>query len=233
MRDELLAKIPGAEKGRLRDLTDESIARALPRYRFSTLHFPEYPVARVAPAPLKSRNLLIEPPRGPARALSDAGGLQDALRDALAPVTGERRARDAVRAWLLLAEGFHQDGFFQFAIPDDAVKAESRDGAWTARGTLAATRGGKGEIALTLAFDREGKLAEATTSGKIRPGVRPICQATKLLDGDPVVRQMAERDILVMGRAAEGYLDEQRARAAPELREAIDRLWRRILDEGW
>jgi hypothetical protein len=42
---------------------------------------------------------------------------------------------------------------------------------------------------------------------------------------------MAEQAILVMGRAAGEYVDEQRARATPELRQAIDRLWRRILAE--
>ena len=65
----------------------------------------------------------------------------------------------------------------------------------------------------------------------MKRGVRPICQATKLLDPDPVVRQMAEDAILVMGKAADEYLSEQRARATPALREAIDRIWQRILIE--
>jgi hypothetical protein len=63
---------------------------------------------------------------------------------------------------------------------------------------------------------------------ELKPGPRPICQATKLLDADPVVRRMAEQDLLVMGRAARPYLDEQRAKAAPELQKAIDRVWERI-----
>lgn len=70
------------------------------------------------------------------------------------------------------------------------------------------------------------------TANAIQKGVRPICQATKLLDPDPVVRGMAEQAILVMGKAAEGYLTEQRTRASPELRQAIDRIWQRILAEG-
>jgi hypothetical protein len=41
---------------------------------------------------------------------------------------------------------------------------------------------------------------------------------------------MAEQDLLIMGRAARGYLDEQRARATPALRKAIDRIWERILE---
>jgi hypothetical protein len=44
---------------------------------------------------------------------------------------------------------------------------------------------------------------------------------------------MAEQDLLVMGRAAKPYLDEQRAIASPELRDEIDRVWQQILREGW
>ena len=41
---------------------------------------------------------------------------------------------------------------------------------------------------------------------------------------------MAEQDLLIMGRAAKPYLDEQRAKASPALQQAIDRIWQRILD---
>ena len=47
------------------------------------------------------------------------------------------------------------------------------------------------------------------------------------------LRRMAEADLVYMGLAARDYLMEQRASARPELREAIDRLWRRIEKEGW
>jgi hypothetical protein len=73
-------------------------------------------------------------------------------------------------------------------------------------------------------------LTSVSEDNQIRRGPRPICQATKLLDPDPVVRKMAEQDLLIMGRAARGYLDEQRARATPALRKAIDRIWERILE---
>ena len=45
------------------------------------------------------------------------------------------------------------------------------------------------------------------------------------------VRRMAEQDLRIMGRAARYYLDEQRAQAAPELRRAIDRVWRSMVAE--
>jgi hypothetical protein len=54
-----------------------------------------------------------------------------------------------------------------------------------------------------------------------------------LLDPDPLVGRMAEQDILVMGKSAKAYLDEQRAKAKSELKAAIDHIWKRIVDEGW
>ena len=62
--------------------------------------------------------------------------------------------------------------------------------------------------------------------------MRPICQSTKLLDSDPIVRKMAEQDLLIMGKAAKPYLDEQRAKVSPPLRDAIDKIWQQILIEG-
>jgi hypothetical protein len=84
-----------------------------------------------------------------------------------------------------------------------------------------------------MLFDSDGVLDSVSETRAVRPGVRPICQATKLLDADPLVRRIAEQDILVMGRSAQEYLDGQRAKAQPRLREAIDRIWKRIVDEGW
>ncbi len=106
-------------------------------------------------------------------------------------------------------------------------------GGWIASDKAVVARGGKADIAADLTFTREGKLIKVEETNTVKRGIRPICQATKLLDPDPVVRQMAEKDILVMGRAAKAYLDEQRAKASPNLRQAIDRIWHRIVQEGW
>jgi hypothetical protein len=102
----------------------------------------------------------------------------------------------------------------------------------TGKAVVVPNGGNKGEIAASLTFDRGGHLVTVSESVDIKRGIRPRCQATKLLDSDPVVRGMAEEAILVMGEAAKEYLDEQRTRAGPELREAIDRIWRRIVTEG-
>lgn len=68
-------------------------------------------------------------------------------------------------------------------------------------------------------------------TANLKRGVRPICQATKLLDADLVVRRMAEQDLFVMGKAAGDYLAGQRAKADRKLQKAIDRIWQRILAE--
>jgi hypothetical protein len=77
-----------------------------------------------------------------------------------------------------------------------------------------------------------GSLVNVNERSALKPGVRPICQATKLLDRDPIVRRMAEQDLLVMGRAAKPYLDQVRATAPVKLQRAIDHIWQRILEEG-
>jgi hypothetical protein len=77
-----------------------------------------------------------------------------------------------------------------------------------------------------------GAVRDFSYEAKLQAGMRPICQSTKLLDPDPLVRKMAEQDILIMGSSAKEYLDYQRSHVSPELRRAIDRIWERIVREG-
>src|SRR6266851_10212676 len=108
-------------------------------------------------------------------------------------------------------------------------------------GQLLVLNGGTGAIAARMSFDAAGNLVDVNAAGNlvdvnasstVRAGVRPICQATKLLDRDPLVLRMAEQDILAPGSAAKSYLQQQRAKARPALKRAIDRLWDRIVREG-
>ena len=81
-------------------------------------------------------------------------------------------------------------------------RVAKKDGNLEASGRAMVTQGGNGAIKATLTFDGEGKLIGFNEESQIRPGPRPICQATKLLDADPIVRKMAEQDLLYMGLAA-------------------------------
>jgi hypothetical protein len=45
------------------------------------------------------------------------------------------------------------------------------------------------------------------------------------------VRKMAEQDLFLMGLSAEYYLFTWRQKVSPELQHAIDRIWKRILEQ--
>jgi hypothetical protein len=229
-----LAEFKGAERGQLIAIADENFTRAFPGYMFYVLRFRQYPVAQAPPQPLKSNNLFVVKLDESVDYIGDDETLKAFFRASLAPVKTAAAARSAVKAWLRLSEEFYQDGFFQFSIPEDSLRAGSTgDGGIEASGKALVDKqgGNEGELDASFVFDRSGAVKKISESARIQQGVRPICQATKLLDPDPVVRRMAEQDILVMGRAAQEYLEEQRAKANPELQAAIDRIWQRIQDE--
>jgi hypothetical protein len=213
-------------------VTDKSVNRLFPSYHLYSIRFRMYPVASMAPSPLKSSNLAAVSSGNSVTLLTDKKELESFFQSA-APTTDAARARSAMRAWLALLVQLRQDGFFQFSIADDAINANTSSQGIVVSGKAIATKGGVGDITATLEFDADGRLTNADATENIKPGVRPICQATKLLDKDPIVRRMAEQGILVMGGAAGSYLTEQRKLASPALQKEIDRVWERILSEGW
>jgi hypothetical protein len=229
-----LAGFKDADQGQVIPLPDETLGRTFAGHRFYVLRFRQYPIAVLPPAPLRTNNVFVVKPDGSVGHLADVAALEAFFRAKLPPVTTTAEATGSARAWLLLVQEFHQDGFLQFSIPGESVNIVSMPSGGrevTAKAVVMPHGGNQGEIVASLTFDGHGKLVTLSESANIKRGIRPICQVTKLLDPDPIVRAMAEQAILVMGRTAGEYLDEERARATPELREAIDRLWRRILEE--
>jgi hypothetical protein len=212
-------------------LDDASLGRALPGHVFFAVRYRQWPVAVRPPAGLRSSNVFAVGPDGKARAFLDAKGLESFFKDNLRPAKTNDQRKDAAHAWLDLAQQFHQDGFYKFERMEGATKIEEMRGEAVVSAKSVVMAGGNGTIAVRLTFGPAGKLTAATETANLIRGPRPRCQATKLLDADPVVRQIAEDDLLIMGRYAKPYLDEQRAKASPELRRAIDRLWRRIVEQ--
>lgn len=229
-----LSEYKGAERGQLVAVDDEALAREFSGYSFYLLRFRRYPVAIAPPAPLESNNLFIVKPDGSVEYVPDTERLKHFFAATLPPIKTDAAARDAAKAWLELAQEFHQDGFFRFSIPEDSLRVRmTGNGEREVSGKAVVERqgGNAGEISASLAFNSAGVLTNVSEAASINQGMRPICQATKLLDPDPIVRGMAEQSILIMGKAAKEYLDEQRAKAGPELRGAIDALWSRIVAE--
>jgi hypothetical protein len=220
-----LGKLKGVG-ARVEYIKDDAVESAFPRYYLFAVLFPQFPVGRVPPKDLKASNLFAVDGEGKVTALTDRAGLEKFFQ---ANVTAKNEAgkKTAIEAWLRLSQQYHQDGFYAFGLMKDALKVEGKK----ASGVVVAMRGGSGTLSATLTFDDDGKLDKVSEEAKLRRGPRPICQATKLLDNDLLVRRMAEEDLLIMGSAAREYLDEQRAKAAPPLQRAIDRIWQRILAE--
>src|SRR5262249_39513712 len=110
----------------------------------------------------------------------------------LAP--SQEAATDAASAWLRFSEELKQDLFYTFSTPE--ISYTPGADLTRVRGHVAVSAGGEGNIEMLMTLGTAGSLVQIYEKGAVRPGVRPICQATKLLDRDPIVRRMAEQDLL-------------------------------------
>jgi hypothetical protein len=212
----------------------KEVAKAFPGRHFVAVHFAEWPIPRGTPEPLKHRNLFVVGKDGKAVLLADTAALEKFFKENTALMAGQKH-RELVEVWLRLGQVFHQDGYYKFEIdPGKGMGAKGADGSTMEGGFLNVVPegGNKGHLGVEVWLDNTGKITKVVEDNKIVQGMRPKCQATRLLDPDPFIRDLCEQDLLVMGRMCEGYLKEQRARASPELQRAIDRVWQRILDEG-
>jgi hypothetical protein len=212
-------------------VTDDFVGRTFPNFSFFGVIFRQYPIAVQCPpaTDLKCANLFfVQDSRVDfASTLDD---LKFFFATNLGPAPTQDTATDAASAWLRFSEELKQDLFYTFSPPN--VSYSARDDLTLLRAHASVAAGGDGNIDVLMTLGAAGSFLSILEKSAVRPGVRPICQATKLLDRDPIVRRMAEQDLLVMGRAAKPYLDQMRATARPKLQQAIDRIWQRILTEG-
>jgi hypothetical protein len=223
-----LAKIKG-EGGQIVYLGNAELDRSFPKHRFFAVRYRIYPVAKKLPEGMKPSNVFVVPPNGRAEHIKDAKALENYFKTNLPEVKQNLDATFALLSWLTLTQEFHQDGFYKFKLPT-MTDGKSGNGI-DIKAAAVVMQGGNGELAAEMSFDKAGKLTKVVEDAKIKRGPRPICQATKLLDADPLVRRICEQDLLYMGRPALDYLREQRALAGPELRQAIDRVIDRIQQE--
>jgi hypothetical protein len=225
---EYLAKQKG-DAAKATAIQDDVVAKMLPGKILFGVVFPRYPRAVAPPKGISASSVFVA--GDPVKPLNNEEEMFFFVRENLPKIETDDQAKDAARVYMRLFQEFHQDGYYKFKLMADSTKV-STDGDMRLVEVVAVVMdGGNGTLKAKLKFDAEGKLASQSGMTELKPGVRPKCQATKLLDADPDVRLMAERDLLCMGRAARPYLDEQRAKASPELQQAIDRIWRRICDQ--
>jgi len=235
-------------------ITDLQLESAFPGYLFYVARFPQYPVAREIAPPLRLNNLFavqrdktagltvwsgLYPPPQPITLITDIARLRIFFlaywRAGRIAGNPENLLKDVACTWLRLSQELHNDGFYRFTIPAESLRVVAGaegDGGYLASGRAEVVQAGgnSGSITAELSFYQQLQLHDVKEVVKLQPGLRPICQATKLLDPDPIVRRMAEQDLLIMGTAAYDYMMERRAEAGPELRAAIDQMWERILE---
>jgi hypothetical protein len=221
----------GASGAVVRPITDDYVGRTFPSFSFFGVIFRQHPIAVLCPQTqdLKCSNVFFVK-SGRVDFVATIPDLKFFFSAELGPAPSENAAADAASTWLRFSEELKQDLFYTFSTPE--ISYMPREEVTRVRGHAAVIAGGEGQIDVLITLGAAGSLVQIYEKSALRPGVRPICQATKLLDRDPTVRRMAEQDVLVMGRAAKPYLDQVRATARPKLQQAIDRVWQRILDEG-
>ena len=215
----------------VRPITEDYVGRTFPNFSFFGVIFRQYPVAVLCPQvqDLKCSNVFFVHD-GQVDFVATIPNLKFFFATQLGPVPSQDGAIDAASTWLRFSEELTQDLFYAFSAPD--ISYMPQNDVTQVRGHAAVIAGGEGQIDMLMRLGFAGSFVNLYEKSALRPGVRPICQATKLLDRDPIVRRMAEQDVLVMGHAAKAYLDQVRATARPKLQQAIDRIWQRILDEG-
>jgi hypothetical protein len=221
-----LARFQNAAKGKLLDVNEESLTKSFPGCAFFVLRFPQFPVEVAVEPPLKPNNVFVVCD-GKVTHLTDERELEEFFRHQLSVSTTADAGVNACKSWLRLAQELRQDGYFEFAQPVVKRAEDVSEGAIE----VVAKGGNQGKLTVAMQFVG-GRLAKVTAGGKVVPGIRPRCQGSRLLDPDPVLREIMRRDILVMGSACRSYLDQVRADASPELKQAIDDIWRQIVDEN-
>jgi hypothetical protein len=234
VRAELDAAFNAKGAGDITWKSEEALKNVLPDYYVINVRFRQFPVARILPKGLHASNLFVvkKDDKSKPTPLLDITKLEKFLHDNASEVKNEKEAGTLLAAWLTLTQELRQDGFFRFEVMEKEFKVVGDNAKFSAEGRAMVVAGGNGQLKAELTTEN-GKLAKVTQQVEIRQGPRPICQATKLLDADPIVRRIAEADLLIMGLPARDYLMEQRDRATPELQRAIDRLWARIQKNGW
>ena len=220
-----------ASHAAVRPVTDESIARVFPDYTFFGVIFRRFPIAVQCPetGDLKCANLFFVK-QGQVDFVNTTADLEFFFKTEAKLAATEQSAGDLAAAWLRFSQELKQDLFYSFAAPQITYSPQQDMVRVRAQSNVAA--GGEGKIEVLITLGTAGSLLSIQERGALRQGIRPVCQATKLLDPDALVRKIVEQDLLVMGRAAKPYLDHIRSSASPDLTKAIDRIWLRIRVEG-
>jgi hypothetical protein len=219
----------------LKQIESDEVNQVLPGYIFYIIYLRQYPVAYGPPDEQLGTQCIVAINKDlEIEKIPDEDALQVFYKAHQIEINTEVDCVLGIKAWLNLSQEYKNDGYYTFLISDDDIIVTELFGdvvTWGVEGISRVVSGGEGVITANIIIDLFGSLVNVTEEYELIEGVRPICQSTKLLDKDPIVRKMAEKDLLAMGFSAKEYLFNQRAASSPKLQKAIDALWERIVKE--
>jgi hypothetical protein len=191
----------------------------------------QYPVARMSPPPLGANNIFaIHKKDKTVTHIAKIDALEEFFIAKATPAGDQAAMKTIAQAWLAISTILVTDGFYRLAVDAAGITVNKGKG-WEVVAKAIVQRGGRGHVQATLTFDAKRKLLGIEQEKKLVGGMRPICQSTKLMDSDPIVRGMARQSLRTMGLMAREYLADQRKRVSPELQRAIDNIWQQILQD--
>ena len=162
--------IGGLALPRPQRFVDARLAKLFQKHLIYLVRFRQSIVARMLPEPLVANNIFAVDKEGKVRHITDADGLKGLFKDGLPPINNESAAKEALFAWLRIAEELVQDGKYQFTIPVDAITTTKTDDGITVTGkaVVKAVSANQGELTVTLVFVH-GELTDYKQSNTLRP----------------------------------------------------------------
>jgi len=220
----------------IKELADDPLLRSFPGFLFFDVRFTyDYgvPLGRVKGSSFwVVQTKECKPTQLGRLGRADVKVLQKFMQENLKVTNGDARMKDAAWACLRVAqEALTEHGWMTMTLPEDSIKTGGDKEIRTATGkaVVKPEGGAGGEVVVTLRVDDANKVKSVEIKSTVHTGPKPKCHATKLLDPDPVIRAMAEQQLLLMGRRAEDYVRDRRAKADADLRKEIDRVWQRVV----
>lgn len=177
MLEDHLAKL-GGPKCEILWKADDALKTLFPGHTFLVARYRQFPVARLLPEGLQANNLFVVDPEQKLHHLKSGKSFQDFFASKHASVENDKLARQALTAWLVLSQEYHQDGLFRFEVAEKNFQVSAGAKGPRASGSAVVTQGGTGELTATLEF-ADGRLVQVREMATLRAGPRPIDSSTR------------------------------------------------------
>jgi hypothetical protein len=137
---------------------NEHVLKAFANDRFYSVHAKKMPRPDMVPKALRTMKLVRIRADGSVEGIQDVEALKALLSAKFSGVRKEAQTRASLMTSLRLAEEYYQDGNMTFTVPADNISVKSEGDRIIATGKAVVSKGGKGEVQVTLNFGPSGAL---------------------------------------------------------------------------